>query len=101
MGLLPRGNTLYGSVAPSWPPCPPSSRCGSPSRSMTSLVLPLSIENVSKCIILVYFFSLVPAMLVCVAQKDILFIFLGAILGAFFLHRKCCYVEHSLVIFIL
>merc|ERR1711911_266527 len=48
MGLLPRGSTLSGSVAPSWPPSPPSSRCGSPSRSTTSLVPPLSTESASK-----------------------------------------------------
>merc|ERR1711890_177772 len=29
--LLPRGSTPSGSEDPSWPPCPPSSRCGSPS----------------------------------------------------------------------
>merc|ERR1712080_579854 len=28
--LLPRGSTPSGSEDPSWPPCPPSSRCGSP-----------------------------------------------------------------------
>merc|ERR1712061_695601 len=47
--LLPlRGSTLSGSEAPSSPLCPPSNRCGSPSRNMTSLVLPLSIGNASK-----------------------------------------------------
>merc|ERR1712014_449546 len=46
--LLPRGSTLYGSVAPSWPPCPPSSRCGSPSRSTTSAAHPLSTASASK-----------------------------------------------------
>merc|ERR1711920_609525 len=47
--LLPlRGSTLYGSVAPSWPPCPPSSRCGSPSRSMMSAAHPLSTASASK-----------------------------------------------------
>merc|ERR1712228_45546 len=35
MGLLPRGRTPSGSVAPSWLPSPPSRRCGSPSRSST------------------------------------------------------------------
>ena len=34
----PNGRTLCISVAPSWPPCPLSSRCGSPNRSMTSPV---------------------------------------------------------------
>merc|ERR1711974_214640 len=33
----PRGSTPSGSEAPSWLPSPPSSRCGSPSRSMTSV----------------------------------------------------------------
>uniref|UniRef100_A0A8C5BH38 Beta-actin n=1 Tax=Gadus morhua TaxID=8049 RepID=A0A8C5BH38_GADMO len=41
-------NTLSGSEAPSWPPCPPSSRCGSASRSMTSPALPSSTANASK-----------------------------------------------------
>merc|ERR1719354_483597 len=49
-----RGSTLSGSVAPSWPLCPPSSRCGSPSRSMTNPDLELSTENAFKCT-LVYF----------------------------------------------
>lgn len=43
-----RGSTPYGSVAPSSPPCPPSSRCGSPSRSTTSQALALSTVNASK-----------------------------------------------------
>merc|ERR1719444_146812 len=46
--LPPRGSTLYGSVAPSCPPCLPSSRCGSPSRSTTSADLPLSTASASK-----------------------------------------------------
>merc|ERR1711862_875195 len=41
--LLPlRGSTPSGSEAPSWLPSPPSSRCGSPSRSMMSAAPPLS-----------------------------------------------------------
>merc|ERR1712139_594425 len=47
--LLPRGSTPYGSVAPSCPPCPPSSRFGSPSRSTTSAAHPLSTASASKC----------------------------------------------------
>merc|ERR1711955_139531 len=43
-----RGSTPYGSVAPSWPPCPPSSRCGSPSRSTTSADPLLSTASASK-----------------------------------------------------
>merc|ERR1711951_129962 len=46
--LLLRGSTLYGSVAPSWPPSPPSSRCGSPSRSTTSAAHPLCTASASK-----------------------------------------------------
>merc|ERR1712123_229744 len=45
---LQRESTLSGSVAPSWPPSPPSNRCGSPSRSTTSPALALSTENASK-----------------------------------------------------
>merc|ERR1712001_341703 len=47
--LLPlRGSTLSGSEAPSFPPSPPSSRCGSPSRSTTSAAHPLSTGSASK-----------------------------------------------------
>merc|ERR1739847_102715 len=46
--LPPRGSTPYGSVAPSWLPSPPSSRCGSPSRSTTSAAHPLSTASASK-----------------------------------------------------
>merc|ERR1712088_479786 len=46
--LLQRGSTLYGSEDPSWPPSPPSSRCGSPSRSTMSLALPSCTESASK-----------------------------------------------------
>merc|ERR1712106_1057488 len=45
---LLRGSTPSGSVAPSLPPCPPSSRCGSPSRNTTSLVPALFTGNASK-----------------------------------------------------
>merc|ERR1711900_49964 len=48
--LLPqRGSTPSGSVAPSCLPSPPSSRCGSPSRSTTSAAHPLSTGSASKC----------------------------------------------------
>merc|ERR1712168_28737 len=43
-----RGSTLSGSVDPSCPPSPPSNRCGSPSRSMTSAAHPLSTGSASK-----------------------------------------------------
>merc|ERR1719433_631640 len=46
--LLLRGNTLSGSVAPSWLPSLPSNRCGSPSKSTTNAAHPLSIGNASK-----------------------------------------------------
>uniref|UniRef100_A0A671SX00 Actin, cytoplasmic 1 n=2 Tax=Cyprinoidei TaxID=30727 RepID=A0A671SX00_9TELE len=41
-------NTLSGSEVPSWPPCPPSSRCGLASRSTMSLDHPSSTANASK-----------------------------------------------------
>merc|ERR1711890_141115 len=50
--LLLRGSTPSGSEDPSWLPCPPSSRCGSPSRSMTSAAHPLSTASASKKFIL-------------------------------------------------
>merc|ERR1712019_302008 len=43
-----RGNTPSGSEDPSWLPCPPSNRCGSPSRNTTNLAQPSSTENASK-----------------------------------------------------
>merc|ERR1712080_472070 len=46
--LLPRGSTPSGSEDPSWPPCPPSSRCGSPSRCLTSAAPPSCTGNASK-----------------------------------------------------
>merc|ERR1712172_137506 len=59
--LLPlRGSTLSGSEDPSWPPSPPSSRCGSPSRSMTSLAPALSTGSASKGVILVLTNKIVP-----------------------------------------
>merc|ERR1711997_959369 len=50
--LLLRGSTQTGSEDPSWPPSPPSSRCGSPSRSTTSAAHPLSTASASKCFLL-------------------------------------------------
>merc|ERR1719216_128915 len=47
--LPPSGSTPSGSEAPSWPPSPPSSRCGSPSRSTTSAAPPSSTASASKC----------------------------------------------------
>merc|ERR1711911_431583 len=46
--LPPRGSTPSGSEDPSWPPSPPSSRCGSPSRSTTSADPPLSTASASN-----------------------------------------------------
>merc|ERR1711982_228994 len=43
-----RGSTPSGSEAPSWLPSPPSSRCGSPSRSTTSAAHPSSTASASK-----------------------------------------------------
>lgn len=42
-------STQCGSAAPSWPRCPPSSRCGSPSRSTTRPAHPLCTANASRC----------------------------------------------------
>merc|ERR1719206_1524532 len=50
--LHQRGSTPSGSEDPSLPPSPPSSRCGSPSRSMMSAAHPLSTANASKQLIL-------------------------------------------------
>merc|ERR1711974_473972 len=47
--LLPlRGNTPFGSVAPSWLLYLPSNRCGSPNKNMMNAVHPLFTENASK-----------------------------------------------------
>merc|ERR1712130_126332 len=46
-----RGSTPSGLEDPSWPPSPPSSRCGSPSRSTTSAAPPLSTASASKCFV--------------------------------------------------
>merc|ERR1712098_49748 len=49
MGSLPpSASTPYGSEGPSWPPSPPSSRCGSPSRSTTSPAPPSCTASASK-----------------------------------------------------
>ncbi|MEQ2196499.1 Actin, alpha skeletal muscle A, partial [Xenoophorus captivus] len=56
--LLPRGSTPSGSVAPSWLPCPPSSRCGSPSRSTTRPAPALSTGSASKSSIFFTSFSI-------------------------------------------
>merc|ERR1711972_827049 len=50
--LLPRGSTLSGSEAPSLLPSPPSSRCGSRSKSTMSLAPPSSTESASKHLLL-------------------------------------------------
>merc|ERR1712176_10221 len=43
------GSTPSGSEDPSWLPSPPSSRCGSPSRSTTNAAPPSSTGSASKC----------------------------------------------------
>ena len=43
-----RGNTPYGSVAPSWPPCLPSNRCGSPNKNTMNPAPELFTGNASK-----------------------------------------------------
>merc|ERR1712098_387347 len=49
--LHQRGSTLSGSEDPSLLPYPPSSRCGSPSRSTMSAAHPLSTASASKQIV--------------------------------------------------
>merc|ERR1711973_91455 len=72
--LLLRGSTLYGLVAPSWPPCPPSSRCGSPSRSMMNAAHPLFTENASKCLNIILIFLLLRNHVVCILYYKLSFI---------------------------
>merc|ERR1712029_502025 len=50
MGLLPRGSTPSGSVAPSWLLFLPSSPCGSRRRSMMSPVPPSSTGSASRVV---------------------------------------------------
>merc|ERR1712208_63164 len=52
--LHQRGSTLSGSEDPSLFPSPPSSRCGSPSRSTMSAAHPLSTGSASKQIVISY-----------------------------------------------
>merc|ERR1712203_985828 len=56
--LHQRGSTLSGSEDPSWLLSPPSSRCGSPSRSTTSPAHPLCTGNASKSSCLLYRISI-------------------------------------------
>merc|ERR1712059_177633 len=51
--LPQRGSTPSGSEAPSSLPSPPSSRCGSPSRSTTSLGLESCTGSASKLTLLI------------------------------------------------
>merc|ERR1712130_445568 len=54
--LLPqRESTPSGSEDPSLLPSPPSSRCGSPSRSTTSAAQPLSTASASKYFIMLFY----------------------------------------------
>ena len=58
--LLPlRGNTPFGSVAPSWLLYLPSNRCGSPNKNMMNAVHPLFTENASKLEVLLNNFKLI------------------------------------------
>merc|ERR1719210_1576155 len=52
-----RGNTLSGSVAPSWLPSPPSNRCGSPSKNTTNAAHPLSTGSASKLLMAFLIYS--------------------------------------------
>ncbi|KAJ5453879.1 actin [Penicillium daleae] len=47
----PSASTPSGSVVPFSPPCPPSSRCGSPSRSTTRVVPPSFTASASKLLL--------------------------------------------------
>merc|ERR1712098_85458 len=62
--LHQRGSTPSGSEDPFLLPSPPSNRCGSPSRSTTSLVHLLCPENAFK----LFFFTFYIAFLTVVAQ---------------------------------
>merc|ERR1711936_110702 len=68
--LPPRGNTPSGSVAPSFLPSPPSSRCGSPSRSTMSAAHPLSTGSASKCLLT---FSIMLKLEFCVHERCIFY----------------------------
>lgn len=46
--LLPSASTVSGLEAPSWRPCPPSSRCGLPRASTTSPAPPSCTASASK-----------------------------------------------------
>merc|ERR1712141_160255 len=50
-----KGNTPYGSVAPSWPLCPLSNKCGSPNKNMMNPVQELSTGNASKKLLIILF----------------------------------------------
>merc|ERR1711929_55448 len=54
--LHQRESTPSGSEDPSLLPSPPSSRCGSPSRSTTSAAQPSSTASASKCYFLYLLF---------------------------------------------
>merc|ERR1739840_68460 len=72
--LLQRGNTLSGSEDPSLLPSPPSSRCGSPSRSTTNAAHPLSTASASKlsfsCVIHITFHSKLGVKITQTAQSQ-------------------------------
>ena len=49
--LHQRENTPYGSVVPSWLHCPPSNRCGFPSKNTTNLDHPSYTGSASKLVV--------------------------------------------------
>merc|ERR1712113_1045236 len=69
--LLLRGSTPSGSEDPSWLPSPPSSRCGSPSRSTTSAAPPSSTGSASKCNHYVCDYSLYTAFIMLIQCRQI------------------------------
>ncbi|CAG8907486.1 unnamed protein product [Penicillium nalgiovense] len=65
----PSASTPSGSVVPFLPPCRPSSRCGSPSRSTTRAVLPSFTASASKLLAALYYsYSLVLSW--CIKKQD-------------------------------
>jgi actin beta/gamma 1 len=56
-------NTPSGSVVPSWPRCPPSNRCGSPSKNTTNPDQRSFTANVSKLLLVICFLCCLPVVL--------------------------------------
>merc|ERR1712080_703821 len=70
LSLLQRGSTPSGSEDPSWLPSPPSSRCGSPSRSTTSAAPPSSTGSASRQRNIILFI-LIKIRLICYCKFNI------------------------------